>query len=332
MADNLDPFTDRNIQFRADSFFQAVFTYQVGIGHMRAYNAKTGGTPPDDLFGCGRNSHYIRALGAELAAEGRRLGCPVGNIEAIAANPLFVTEEQLHAVYLECPRIAVAFIADAKAHNRNFPKLEPYPIKVHIAWWGADVRWIEVTRRVQFILDARIECAANPNDLKEGIGGGPNDPAPGFKKELRINFDRSYHTIIGEGQLIFTNDNSVHTNICRQFPFLHRYENQDRASQAQSMGPAENRPPDAPDGPILPKSLRWKGNQIDTVEPKPLRLLYHLWNNRRAKVIDVEREVWGEESETDSRLKSAITKANKALSEVGCALQIHKSSDWLVLE
>jgi hypothetical protein len=86
------------------------------------------------------------------------------------------------------------------------------------------------------------------------------------------------------------------------------------------------------DGPLPPKSFRWQGKQLDNIEPKPLKLLSYLWNDRRAKVADAERNVWGDESESDARLKSAVGRANKALTDAGCPLQIHKSSDWLTLE
>jgi len=86
------------------------------------------------------------------------------------------------------------------------------------------------------------------------------------------------------------------------------------------------------DGPIPPKSFSWRSNSVE-MEPKPYTLLSFLWNapGRKAKVADVEMEVWGEESETDSRLKTASNKANAALLELKSPLQIKKSGTWLIL-
>jgi hypothetical protein len=86
------------------------------------------------------------------------------------------------------------------------------------------------------------------------------------------------------------------------------------------------------DGPTPPKSFCWKGVHTDTVEHIPWALINYMWINRRAKVADVEQAVWGDESETDSRLKSAINKANKSFLQVKCPLQIRKAGDWITLE
>lgn len=85
------------------------------------------------------------------------------------------------------------------------------------------------------------------------------------------------------------------------------------------------------DGPSPPKSFRYNGKTID-MEPKPHAILSTLWKSRRQKVADVESSVWGDESEGDSRLKSAITRANRALFEAGFPMSVKKSGSWLTLE
>jgi hypothetical protein len=84
---------------------------------------------------------------------------------------------------------------------------------------------------------------------------------------------------------------------------------------------------DGSDGPVPPKSLRFRGKLIDTIQPKPWALLNFLWKVTKAKVADVEQEVWGNEAE-----KSAMNRANEALLEVGAGKIVKKSGEWITLE
>jgi hypothetical protein len=157
--------------------------------------------------------------------------------------------------------------------------------------------------------------------------------------ELNVWRDRGYNTFVMEGTRLHTLQPPEKMNSWKKLG----EDTLQKLGLLVSLIPTKESQPDAiktpapqpetiPDGPIPPKTLVWQGNRIETVEPTPLKLLNYLWTTRRAKVADTERQVWGEESNNDSRLKSAIAKANKALAKVKCPLQIHKSSDWLTIE
>ena len=85
------------------------------------------------------------------------------------------------------------------------------------------------------------------------------------------------------------------------------------------------------DGPRASNRFRWMGKETE-LQPKPWAVLDYLWSNHRAAIQDVEGSVWGETLEGDAALKTAITKANRALMELGCPLQIHRSGSLLTLE
>ncbi|HEY2588104.1 MAG TPA: helix-turn-helix domain-containing protein [Tepidisphaeraceae bacterium] len=103
------------------------------------------------------------------------------------------------------------------------------------------------------------------------------------------------------------------------------------ASGAQAKPDASK--PQHADGPQPPKAFWWKGKQVE-LEPVPWRLLDSLWQapGHRKKVNDLETAVWGKESESDSRLKTAIQRANKAMTEAACPLAISKSGEWVALK
>jgi hypothetical protein len=92
-------------------------------------------------------------------------------------------------------------------------------------------------------------------------------------------------------------------------------------------------PPAYPDGPVPPKGFSYNKKLVE-VEPLPCKLLEYLWRDRRARVKDAEQAVWGHEHEpeADGALKSALTRANRAMDEAGCPWSVKKSGEWLTIE
>jgi hypothetical protein len=120
-----------------------------------------------------------------------------------------------------------------------------------------------------------------------------------------------------------------------------------RASMPLAMGTGRlSAPPDARnnavptvpkgsiiDGPVSPKSFHWKGKSVE-LQPIPWKLLNFVWNepNKKARMPDLERAVWGDEQQTDGKYKAAASKVNAAFMKAGCNLALRKSGEWAILE
>jgi len=88
------------------------------------------------------------------------------------------------------------------------------------------------------------------------------------------------------------------------------------AAEPASVGNGEPEPDEPqPDGPDDLGGFWWKGNRIDGLTGKPLRVVVYLWGRRqrRARASDVLNEVWGMGLGTESALNTAITRARRAL-------------------
>jgi len=86
------------------------------------------------------------------------------------------------------------------------------------------------------------------------------------------------------------------------------------------------------DGPFDPFCFRWKGKTQDSIEHKPFELLRYLWAHPISTIDAIEQSVWGDEAETDSRLKTAQSRAQRVLDAVGCPKKITKRKQQIFLE
>lgn len=72
------------------------------------------------------------------------------------------------------------------------------------------------------------------------------------------------------------------------------------------------------DGPFPPSGFAYAGQKA-ALTPTEWKLVSHLWNatNRTAAVADIENSVWGDEADTDVRIKSAVKRASEKLQRLG---------------
>jgi DNA-binding response OmpR family regulator len=119
----------------------------------------------------------------------------------------------------------------------------------------------------------------------------------------------------------------------RQVEALETIANRRSVQPASATRPGRQAAAPKGDGPHDPYEFWWKG-KVAKLEPKAFALLSHIWNEkgRTTGVQTVEDKVWGDLAETDSRLKSATSKANRGLGDVGCPLGIHKRGTILTLD
>lgn len=99
-------------------------------------------------------------------------------------------------------------------------------------------------------------------------------------------------------------------------------------SQSTAGGRTRSSAASVADGPHPPNCLVLNGRET-TLEPVPWRLVECIWGREMALEIDVCNYVWSDGDVADNSLKIAITKANRALEEVGADWTLRKKNGYV---
>jgi hypothetical protein len=105
-----------------------------------------------------------------------------------------------------------------------------------------------------------------------------------------------------------------------------------KTGEKNASAERESKPQKSENGPARPNLFHWNGKTIE-MQMIPFKVLFCLWNapEQTMTVTALETEVWGECADTDSRLKSAITRVKAALLDSKCNFTVRKSRDSLRL-